>query len=102
MSFYYNFLGYWLESDDFPRLEFTLEDGLLAYGGSYDADCFLRAYKLGIFPWPSGDEELDEFGNPLIPWFSPLHRFVLEPENLHVSHSLEKTIRKGKFTVYKN
>jgi leucyl/phenylalanyl-tRNA--protein transferase len=99
MSFYYNFLGYWLESDDFPRLEFTLEDGLLAYGGSYDADCFLRAYKLGIFPWPSGDEELDEFGNPLIPWFSPLHRFVLEPENLHVSHSLEKTIRKGKFTV---
>lgn len=99
MPFYYNYLTFLLKSEDFPSLKFTQSDGFLAYGGSYDAKCFLKAYQRGIFPWPSGKEETDEDGNPLIPWFSPLQRFVLEPENLHVSRTLEKTIRKGEFTV---
>lgn len=48
------------------------------------------AYMNGIFPW-----YMD--GVPL-PWFCPEERAVLEFEDLHVSRSLRKEQRKGKYT----
>ena len=76
-----------------PDIRHALENGLLAYGGSYTADCFLGAYRRGIFPWPTDDPE------ELIPWFYPPQRFVLEPGNVHLSHSLKKTLKQPRFTV---
>ncbi len=80
-------------SDDFPPLKSALEfpDGLLAVGGDLTVDRLIVAYRRGIFPWYNENE-------PIL-WWSPAQRLVLLPENLRVSRSLRKTIRKGKFTV---
>ncbi|EDN69971.1 leucyl/phenylalanyl-tRNA--protein transferase [Beggiatoa sp. PS] len=46
---------------------------------------------MGIFPWYNDDQ-------PIL-WWSPAQRMVLLPDDLKVSRSLRKTIRKAKFTV---
>jgi leucyl/phenylalanyl-tRNA--protein transferase len=51
----------------------------------------LSAYEQGIFPWYNADE-------PIV-WQSPDPRFVLYPDKLHVSKSMEKLLRQGIFTV---
>jgi len=80
-------------SDDFPPLKSALKspDGLLAVGGDLTIDRLIVAYRRGIFPWYNENE-------PIL-WWSPAQRLVLFPNNLRVSRSLRKTIRKGKFTV---
>jgi len=88
---------YWIPDnaspDDFPPIEKALEhpDGLLAVGGDLTSSRIIMAYRLGIFPWYSDEE-------PIL-WWSPGQRMVLFPEELYVSRSLRKTIRKNKFTV---
>jgi leucyl/phenylalanyl-tRNA--protein transferase len=77
----------------FPPLYLALRepDGLLAVGGCLSTDRLLNAYRRGIFPWYNPDE-------PIL-WWSPDPRLVLFPDNLIVSRSLGKTLRKNIFTV---
>ena len=75
----------------FPPPEFALENGLLAFGGDLGVERLLLAYRMGIFPWYTDPD-------PIL-WWSPDPRLVLFPENLHVSRSLEKVLRKRKFIV---
>lgn len=75
----------------FPDPEQADEDGLVAVGGDLRPERVLTAYALGIFPWPHDDM-------PLL-WFSPDPRLVLRTGELHVSHSLARTLRKGRFEV---
>lgn len=88
---------YWIphnaKADDFPPLERALKhpDGLLAIGGDLTSERIITAYRLGIFPWYNDNE-------PIL-WWSPNQRMVLFPENLQISRSLHKTIRKNKFTI---
>jgi leucyl/phenylalanyl-tRNA--protein transferase len=88
---------YWIPHNanphDFPPLEQALEhpDGLLAVGGDLTPNRIIMAYRLGIFPWYNDNE-------PIL-WWSPYQRMILFPNDLKVSRSLRKTIRKGKFTV---
>lgn len=87
---------YWLnpaDPDDFPdtALALTDPDGLLAIGGDLSAKRLLTAYQNGIFPWYSDDQ-------PIL-WWSPDPRAVLFPDELHISKSLAKTIRKNIFKV---
>ena len=49
------------------------------------------AYRSGIFPWLSPGEP------PL--WWSPHPRGVLRPEQVHVSRSLRRQLRKGGFQL---
>ena len=84
----------WFKTREMPDVCHAQENGLLAFGGAYTPECFLRAYRRGIFPWPSGEP------GEYIPWFCPAKRFVLEPENVHLSHSLKKTLKKCHFSVY--
>jgi len=84
----------WLDDGDpFPPVERALRDpnGLLAAGGSLSASRLLDAYAHGIFPW-FGDED------PLL-WWSPDPRMVLLAGELHVSRSLRRVIRAGRYTV---
>lgn len=76
---------------NFPPPHFARKDGLLAIGGDLSQERLLLAYRKGIFPWYSHDE-------PIL-WWSPDPRLVLYPEELHVSRSLKKTIRKKKFKI---
>lgn len=78
---------------DFPPIEQALTDpnGLLAAGGDLSIERLLQAYSLGIFPWFDDDQ-------PIL-WWSPDPRAVLFPEQLHISRSLHKTLRSGRFRV---
>ena len=85
---------FWLgESPLFPSPELADENGLLALGGSLNASRLLNAYMNGVFPWP-----LDDGWSPML-WFSPDPRFVLFPQELHVSRSLKRILRAGAFEV---
>lgn len=72
----------------FPPVEEALEDGLLAIGGDVSPERLILAYQKGIFPWYDGDTPL---------WYSPDPRFVLFPDNLKVSKSMQAVIRRGEF-----
>lgn len=78
---------------DFPDVELALRepDGLLAIGGDLSTQRLLQAYRSGIFPWYSE-------GQPIL-WWSPDPRTVLFPEELKVSRSLAKTLRRGSYRV---
>lgn len=87
---------YWLDinkPDLFPDVELALKepDGLLAVGGDLSEQRLLSAYRKGIFPWYSDDQ-------PVL-WWSPDPRMVLKPNELKVSRSLKKTIKKNIFEV---
>jgi leucyl/phenylalanyl-tRNA--protein transferase len=73
----------------FPPVEEALPDGLLAVGGDLSTERLLLAYHNGIFPWFNEDE---------IPmWWSPDPRFVLFPDELKVSKSMQQLLKKGHF-----
>jgi leucyl/phenylalanyl-tRNA--protein transferase len=77
----------------FPPASSALKtpDGLLAIDGCLSAQRIINAYRHGIFPWFSP-------GEPIL-WWSPNPRLVLYPDNLIISRSLAKTIRRNKFTI---
>ncbi len=75
----------------FPDPRRAADHGLVAVGGDYRPEVLLAAYAQGIFPWPD-----DGFPHA---WFSPNPRMVLLPEELHVSRSLRKLLRQGRFRV---
>lgn len=77
----------------FPPAELADEIGLVAIGGRLSPDWLLDAYQHGIFPWPCGPD-----WQP-IPWFSPDPRAILEFDQLHISRSLHRTLRKHLFEV---
>lgn len=75
----------------FPRPELADADGLLAIGGDLSIPRLIEAYALGIFPWYDEDQ-------PIL-WWSPDPRLILEVEDLHVSRSLRKVLRQGRFQI---
>ncbi len=75
----------------FPDPAEAEQDGLLAVGGDLSPQRLLAAYSAGIFPWFSE-------GSPIL-WWSPEPRLVLFPGEMHVSASLRRTIRRGRYRV---
>jgi leucyl/phenylalanyl-tRNA---protein transferase len=75
----------------FPDPALAEPDGLLAVGGDLSSERLLSAYARGIFPWYSEDM-------PIL-WWSPDPRLVLFPVELHVSRSLRRTMRSGRYAV---
>mgnify|MGYP000035193211 FL=1 len=85
----------WLDPSklEFPPVEQAMQDpdGLLAVGGDLSKERLLLAYSKGIFPWYEDDQ-------PLL-WWSPDPRAVIEPQNVKISRSLRKKLRKQEFEV---
>lgn len=75
----------------FPDPRFGEEDGLIAVGGDLSPERLTTAYQHGIFPW-YGYKEQDE-----ILWWCPLDRFVIFPEEIHISHSMRQLIHSGTY-----
>lgn len=75
----------------FPPARLARSDGLLCAGGDLSSQRLVLAYQNGIFPWFSQDE-------PIL-WWSPDPRLVLFPENINISKSLRKKIRKNTFKI---
>jgi leucyl/phenylalanyl-tRNA--protein transferase len=73
----------------FPPVNLAEPDGLLAFGGDLSKERLLLAYRSGIFPWYEGRHIL---------WWCPDPRFVLFPDELKVSKSMQQTIKRNTFT----
>ncbi|WP_207062200.1 leucyl/phenylalanyl-tRNA--protein transferase [Motiliproteus sp. SC1-56] len=78
---------------DFPPASRALDDpnGLLAAGGDLTPARLIEAYRGGIFPWFDDQQ-------PIL-WWSPDPRCVLFPEQMHISRSLRKRLRRGDYRV---
>jgi leucyl/phenylalanyl-tRNA--protein transferase len=78
---------------EFPPLSLALKEpnGLIAIGSDLSAERLLIAYQQGIFPW------FNE-GEPVM-WWSPNPRMVLFPDELKVTNSLKKTLKKQLFEI---
>ncbi|MDR2102435.1 MAG: leucyl/phenylalanyl-tRNA--protein transferase [Treponema sp.] len=66
-------------------------ENIVAVGGNLSPGMLLSAYEQGIFPWFNPED-------PII-WQSPDPRFVIFPEKLHVSRSMEKILKRGDFEI---
>ncbi len=75
----------------FPPPHLAIKEGLLAVGGDLSAERILLAYRSGIFPWYSS-------GEPIL-WWSPDPRLVLYPDELRISKSLRKVIKRSHFHI---
>ncbi|MBF0278913.1 MAG: leucyl/phenylalanyl-tRNA--protein transferase [SAR324 cluster bacterium] len=75
----------------FPPQKDAEPEGLLAVGGDLSTERLLSAYQQGIFPWY-------EEGQPIL-WWSPDPRLIMEPDNLKISKSLRKVLKKQIFEV---
>ncbi|HID00559.1 MAG TPA: leucyl/phenylalanyl-tRNA--protein transferase [Piscirickettsiaceae bacterium] len=77
----------------FPPTHQALSEpnGLLAAGGALTPEWVLAAYRRGIFPWYSP-------GEPIL-WWSPDPRCVLPVDQVHISRSLRKTMKKPHWSV---
>ena len=75
----------------FPDPAKTRRSSIIAWGGNLSPGMLLSAYEQGLFPWYSE-------GEPIV-WHSPDPRFVLFPENLHISASMKKTLRRRQFAI---
>jgi leucyl/phenylalanyl-tRNA--protein transferase len=76
---------------EFPDPQSADDEGLLAVGGDLCVPRLLAAYDRGIFPW------YDQGLPPL--WWSPDPRAVMDPAHLHISRSLARVLRQGRFEV---
>ena len=79
------------EEPVFPPAELADKDGIIAVGGDLSAERLLNAYARGIFTWYSEED-------PII-WWSPDPRLVLFPDELHVSGSMKKLLKKKPFQL---
>ena len=77
----------------FPPVHLAEPDGLLAIGGDLSSERLLLAYQNGIFPWYEGEHIL---------WWCPDPRFVLFPEELKVSKSMQSILKKEQFDFTTN
>lgn len=77
----------------FPPVHLAEPDGLLAIGGDLSQERLLLAYRHGIFPWYEGQHIL---------WWCPHPRFVLFPDELKVSKSMQQLLKRQVFTFTVN
>lgn len=64
-------------------------------GGDLNPERLLLAYSFGIFPWFDTSDE-----SPW--WWAPLSRFVLFPDEIHISHSMRTLLNKRRYRVTVN
>ena len=75
----------------FPNPALAEPDGLIAIGGDLSPERLIAAYQNGIFPWFSDDEP--------ICWYAPHERCVIFPSKIHISKSMQKSLRANEFVV---
>ncbi len=76
----------------FPNPEEGEPNGLLAVGGDLSQERLRLAYHHGIFPW-------FDFRKGVIEWWCPMMRFVIFPNEIHISHSMRTLLNKKKYAV---
>ena len=80
----------------FPDPHLANEEGWLAYGGDLSPERLVLAYSQGIFPW----FDFRYYSEPQ--WFCPMDRFVIFPDEIHISHSMRTLINKSIYNITVN
>ncbi|MRI58683.1 MAG: leucyl/phenylalanyl-tRNA--protein transferase [Epsilonproteobacteria bacterium] len=73
-------------SYNFPDPRHATQEGIVAIGGDLSPYRLINAYKRGIFPWYNE-------GDPIL-WWSPDPRLILYPQDIKISRSLKKSLKK--------
>ena len=80
----------------FPNPRLGEDDGLVAIGGDLSVKRLLLAYSNGFFPWYAFKMESEPH------WYCPLNRFVIFPNEIHISHSMRQLLRQHKYEITVN
>ena len=80
----------------FPNPRWGEDDGLVAIGGDLSVERLVLAYSNGFFPWYAFQMEHDPH------WYCPLDRYVIFPNEIHISHSMRQLLRQHKYEVTVN
>jgi len=73
----------------FPDPSEANKDGIVAWGGDLHPYRVLDAYRSGIFPWYSKND-------PIL-WWSPDPRLVMDLDDIKISRSLKKNLKKFEY-----
>ena len=76
---------------EFPNPRYGQKDGFYAVGGDLSPERLIKAYPMGIFPYFAFRQK------PLI-WWAPQERYVIFPDEIHVSHSMRNLMNKKRYT----
>lgn len=76
----------------FPPVDSADEHGLLAVGADLEPGTILAAYRHGLFPMPVNQDGL-------VGWWSPDPRGILPLDDLRVTRSLRRSLRRYETTV---
>ena len=81
----------WMLKDGlwFPDPHQARKDGLLAVGGDLSVPRLLLGYRTGVFPWTTQP----------VTWWCPDPRAIFDLDQIHISRSLARTLRKGGFRI---
>lgn len=77
-------------TQEFPDPRFGNKDGFYAVGGEVTPQMLAKSYPLGIFPYFA-------FRYRPVIWWAPQERFVIFPDEVHVSHSMRNLMNKKRF-----
>lgn len=77
----------------FPDPYLGEEMGLIAVGGDLSPERLTLAYSYGFFPW----FDFKKWKEPV--WYCPLERFVIFPDEIHISHSMRTMMNKKEYEV---
>lgn len=91
-------MAVWQLDDElwFPNPRWGEEDGLVAIGGDLSVERLVLAYSNGFFPWYAFQMEREPH------WYCPLDRYVIFPNEIHISHSMKQLLRQHKYDVTVN
>ena len=91
-------MSVWQLDDElwFPNPRWGEDDGLVAIGGDLSVERLVLAYSNGFFPWYAYQMEREPH------WYCPLDRYVIFPNEIHISHSMKQLLRQRKYEVTVN
>lgn len=75
---------------EFPDPRYGNEDGFYAVGGEVTPERLAKSYPLGIFPYFA-------FRYRPVIWWAPQERFVIFPDEIHISHSMRNLMNRNRF-----
>lgn len=89
-----NTLPWWTLGEPIPSPNTASKEGIVALSENLEVEQLLIAYRRGVFPW------YNEY-DPVI-WWCPDPRFVLFPQELIISKSMQRLLRNKAFEVTYN
>lgn len=69
-------------------------EGLLAIGGDLSIKRLVLAYQNGIFPWYDAADD--------ILWWAPPQRMILFPDEIKISKTMRRLMKKNSYTITEN